>query len=69
MITRYNDFWKLIKDIPTLKNTIVLVPESFKYEIRELNTRNYQSIMQTIKKNNIKVMEMKNNVKYNFKAK
>lgn len=69
MITKYNDFWKFIKDIPTLKNTIVLVPESFKYEIRELNTRNYQSIMQIIKKNNIKVMEMKNNVKYNFKAK
>ena len=69
MITRYTDFWKLIKDIPTLKNTIIVVPESFKYEIRELSTRNYQSIMQIIKKNNIKVMEMKNDVKYNFKAK
>ena len=69
MITKYTNFWKFIKDIQNIKNAIILVPEHFKYEMNELNTDNYKHIMGILKNNNIKVMEMRNNVRNNFKAK
>ena len=30
MIKKYDDFWEFIKEVRTLKNTIILVPEHFK---------------------------------------
>ncbi len=69
MITRYDDFWKFIENVRSLHNIIVVVPEHFEKYIIEMNTENYKSFKNILEKNNIKVLEMKNNVKSNFKAK
>lgn len=69
MIKKYDDYWEFIKDIKNIKNAIVLVPGHFKNHIYQMSTANYKLFMRILKENNIKVMEMKNNVKSNFKAK
>lgn len=69
MITKYNDFWEFIKDVRKLHNTIVVVPEHFNNYATQMSTSSYKQLMTILKTNNIKVLEMKNNVKNNFKAK
>lgn len=69
MIKKYDDYWDFIKEVRFIKNSIVLVPEHFKNYISQMSTSNYKQLMTILKTNNIKVLEMKNNVKCNFKAK
>jgi len=50
---------KLIRDLYTLKDTIIFVTDMVEYELTRLNTKQYQYIKQTLNKNNVKVIIVK----------
>lgn len=69
MIKKYDNLITFIQDIHNLKNTMICVSKSFIEEVSLLKNEQYHILKDIMKKNNIKVLEMKNNVKSNFKAK
>lgn len=69
MIKKYDNLITFIQDIHNLKNTMICVSKSFIEEVSLLKNEQYHILKEIMKKNNIKVLEMKNNVKSNFKAK
>lgn len=69
MIKKYDNLIVFIQDIHNLKNTMICVPKTFIEEVSLLKNEQYHILKDIMKKNNIKVLEMKNNVKSNFKAK
>lgn len=69
MIKKYDNLITFIQDIHNLKNTMICVSKSFIEEVSLLKNEQYHILKDIMKKNNIKVLEMKNNVKSNFKVK
>ena len=69
MIKKYDNLITFIQDIHNLKNAMICVPKNFIEEVSLLKNEQYHILKEIMKKNNIKVLEMKNNVKSNFKAK
>lgn len=69
MITRYDSLIEFLQDIHSIKNAIVCVADGFVKEANMLPNDQYHTLKQIMIRNNIKVLEMKNNVKSNFKAK
>lgn len=69
MIKKYDNLITFIQDIHNLKNTMICVSKNFIEEASLLKNEQYHILKDIMKKNNIKVLEMKNNVKSNFKAK
>lgn len=69
MIKKYDNLITFIQDIHNLKNTMICVSKSFIEEVSLLKNEQYHILKEIMKKNNIKVLEMKNDVKSNFKAK
>jgi hypothetical protein len=69
MITRYDSLIEFLQDIHSIKNAIVCVTDGFVKEANMLPNDQYHTLKEIMKKNNIKVLEMKGNVKSNFKVK
>ena len=69
MIKKYDNLITFIQDIHNLKNAMICVSKSFIEEANLLKNEQYHILKEIMKKNNIKVLEMNNNVKSNFKAK
>ena len=69
MIKRYDSLIEFIQDIHSIKNAIICVTDGFVKEANMLPNDQFYTLKEIMKKNNIKVMEMKNNVKSHFKAK
>ena len=69
MIKRYDSLIEFIQDIHSIKNAIVCVTDGFVKEANMLPNDQFYTLKEIMKKNNIKVLEMKNNVKRHFKVK
>lgn len=69
MITRYDSLIEFLQDIHSIKNALVCVSDEFIKEANMLPNDQYHTLKQIMTRNNIKVLEMKNNVKSNFKVK
>lgn len=69
MIKRYDSLIEFIQDIHIIKNAIVCVTDGFVKEANMLPNDQFYTLKEIMKKNNIKVLEMKSNVKRHFKVK
>ena len=69
MIKRYDSLIEFIQDIHSIKNAIICVTDGFVKEANMLPNDQFYTLKEIMKKNNIKVLEMKSNVKSHFKAK
>lgn len=69
MIKRYDSLIEFIQEIHNLKDTLVCVSDGFIKEVNMLPTEQFHTLKEIMKKNNIKVMEMKSNAKSRFKVK
>ena len=69
MIKRYDSLIEFIQNIHSIKNAIICVTDGFVKEANMLPNDQFYTLKEIMKKNNIKVLEMKSIVKSHFKAK
>lgn len=56
MIRRYTNFFKFLKDMPQLKNNIIIFPNDIEGQMMMLKSHQYKAFKDNVKRLNIKII-------------